>query len=76
MPIYTINSSEDYITLIDDLGANTFIGISLVGTPISSPLWKIKRISEVGSEIIISWADGSTDFNKTWNDRNTYDYSL
>jgi len=76
MPLYTNREeSEDYLTLIDDAGSNTYIGIASVGSSQSSALWKIKRINESGAATIVSWADGSTSFDKVWNDRLTYNYT-
>lgn len=76
MPLYTNREeSEDYLTLIDEAGANTYIGIASVGSSSASPLWKIKRINEAGAATIVSWADGSTSFDKVWNDRLTYNYT-
>jgi hypothetical protein len=77
MPLYTNQTDPDqYITLVDEVGTNTYVGIGLVSVTPDSIGWKIKRISEIGAQITISWADGSTEFDKIWADRETYDYSV
>jgi len=76
MPLYYgPTDTEEYITLIDDAGANTYIGIGSVPSDSADPVWKIKRINEVGAATIVSWADGSTNFDKVWDDRLTYNYT-
>lgn len=77
MPLYYNKTDPDeYVTLVDDAGANTYVGIGLVSVSTNTIGWKIKRINESGTNTIISWADGSTDFDKIWTDRATYDYSV
>ena len=64
-----------YNKLIDVSGNYTYIGEALPGTSTSSSNWRIKRIEQIGTDYNILWANGSSDFDKTWNDRITYTYS-
>lgn len=64
-----------YNKLIDSEGNFTYIGEAEPGTPISSPLWRIKRVEQIGSDYTILWANGSAEFNKTWSERISYSYS-
>jgi len=77
MPLYfNAREPDEYVTLVDEAGANTYIGIALVNIATNTIGWKIKRINENGSNTTITWADGSTDFDKIWDSRATYDYSV
>lgn len=64
-----------YNKLIDVDGNYTYIGEADPGTSPSLNKWRIKRVEQVGADINILWASGSSDFNKIWIDRLTYVYS-
>jgi len=55
----------------------TYVGEAVPGTTKSQSIWRIKRIYEFGADgdLDILWANGTADFDKTWNDRATYTYS-
>jgi hypothetical protein len=55
-------------------GTITYIGEADPGSAEASPVWRIKRM-DTSSGIVLLWASGSSDFNKTWNDRASYVYS-
>ena len=44
------------------------------GAPTDSDRWQIKRIYDDGTTTNITWADGSDDFEKVWDDRASYAY--
>jgi hypothetical protein len=46
----------------------------LEGDP-TAPVWKIKRITITGGEIVIDYAEGDKNYDKIWDDRATYAYS-
>lgn len=75
--IQTIQAGVEvqYNRLIDVDGNFTYIGEAVPGTATSAPLWRIKRVEQVGADINILWANGSSDLNKIWTDRLTYTYS-
>jgi len=68
-----------YDKLVDEDPDNgfTYVGEAVPGTTKSQPIWRIKRIYEFGADgdLDILWANGTADFDKTWNDRATYTYS-
>lgn len=64
----------DETILVDVNGSDIYIGYALPGTLTSAASWKIKRVNTV-NPISIYWADSSTLYNKTWNDRATYTYA-
>lgn len=64
----------DETILVDAVGNDIYIGYALPSTSESSANWKIKRVNTV-NPISIKWADGSTLYNKVWNDRSTFTYS-
>lgn len=63
-----------YNKLVDVDGTYTYIGEAVPGSSPSSTVWRIKRVEEIGADINILWANGSADFNKSWDDRLTYTY--
>ncbi len=64
-----------YNKLIDVSGVYTYVGEALPGTGTSEAKWRIKRIEELGDDYNILWANGTSDFDKVWNDRATFTYS-
>lgn len=64
-----------YNKLIDVSGNYTYIGEALPGTATSAGTWRIKRVEQIGTDYNILWANGSSDFNKIWNNRFSYSYS-
>lgn len=61
---------------IDEVSSSvTYVGESLTGTATSSALWRMKRITQSGTVLIIEWADGDGLFDNTWDDRETLSYS-
>lgn len=64
----------DETLLIDVSGSNIYIGYALPGTLTSEAKWKIKRVNTT-NPISIFWADSSTLYNKTWDDRTTFTYA-
>ena len=63
-----------YDKLIDVDGNYTYIGEAIPGSSKNDPLWRIKRVVEVGEDLEIVWGDGSSDFDKVWNNRSSYEY--
>jgi len=68
-----------YDKLVDEDPDNgfTYVGEAVPGTTKGQSIWRIKRIYEFGADgdLDILWANGTADFDKTWNDRATYTYS-
>lgn len=51
-------------------------GEAVVGTPESSPIWRIRKINiAIDGDISETWASGTATFDKTWADRASYVYS-
>jgi hypothetical protein len=75
--IQTIQTGVEvqYNKLVDVEGNFTYIGEATPGTPSSAITWRIKRVEDIDGDINILWANGSADFNKSWNNRLTYTYS-
>jgi hypothetical protein len=75
--IQTIQTGVEvqYNKLIDVDGNYTYIGEAVPGSAPGASVWRIKRVEQVSADINILWANGSSDFDKTWNDRISYTYS-
>jgi len=69
-------NSNDYKQHVDVVSDSiTYIGLAEAGSPSSSAVWKIKKIITTGQDIEIIWADGNTNFDNVWNDRESLTYS-
>lgn len=67
-----------YDKLVDEDAVNsfTYVGEASPGTDKDGNTWRIKRIYELNDgDLEILWANGTANFDKTWNDRATYTYS-
>lgn len=51
----------------------TYIGDAPRGTATTDPYWRIQKIDETNG-LVITWADDSPEFTKTWDNRTTYSY--
>lgn len=57
-------------------GTYYYIGEAPVGTPRSSPFWRIKRgIIQSDDDTSETWADGDQNFDNVWDDRLTLTYT-
>lgn len=74
-----VGMEVQYDKLVDEDPDNgfTYVGEAVPGTTKGQSIWRIKRIYEFGADgdLDILWANGTADFDKTWNDRATYTYS-
>ena len=71
-----IMSTQSFKTKIDDVGNGiTYVGEAPPGTSESSSAWRIRKITEVGSDISILWAHGNDNFDNSWNNRLSIVYS-
>lgn len=62
-------------TQLDQVGSDTtYIGEALPGASLSSPVWRIKRVVEVDSDVTITWADGNGNLDNVWDDRLSLTY--
>jgi hypothetical protein len=69
-------TSSDLATIVDDASSTvTYVGTALIGSATSSAVWKIKKLTESGSLLIITWADGNSSADNVWDDRASLTYS-
>lgn len=68
---------KQYTLLLDEVSATvSYVGEAVPGALQADPVWRIKKLDESGApELVITWADGTSDFDKVWDDRATYTYS-
>lgn len=60
---------------ITESGSFTYIAVAPAGTSQSSASWQVKCIEVSGSDTIITWADGNTDFDNVATDLTSLSYS-
>jgi len=71
-----INLKKDEALRIDEASSTvTYIGYAAVGSKTSDAVWKIKRITKSGTETIIEYADGNSNYDNVWDNRTSLDYS-
>lgn len=63
---------KDYQTNLDEVGDFLYIGKSVPGSGVTEPKWQIKRLQI--STVEIRYAEASTDFIFSWDNRITYSY--
>lgn len=68
---------QQYAILLDEVSTTvTYVGEAVPGSSLSGAVWRIKKLTEGGAtELVITWASGTSSFDKIWNDRLTYTYS-
>lgn len=70
-----IVSNIIYNVFLDEASATiTYVGEANPGTASSAASWRIKRLDST-SGLLITWADGDSNFDKVWDDRASYTYS-
>lgn len=67
----------NYAQRIDEktTAKTVYIGKAEIGALPSSAVWQIKRISDVTTTTITTWADGNDEFDNVWDDRAILTYS-
>lgn len=68
-------SSATYNVNLDEVSATVmYVGEALPGTSAASAAWRIKKIDQT-SGLVLTWANGDSDFDKVWDNRASYTYS-
>jgi hypothetical protein len=78
MDVYMLNAAgaTEYETRVDEpSSATTYVGQAAIGSVVGDSVWRIKRILISGTETIIEWADGDSNFDNVWDDRASLSYS-
>lgn len=74
--VESVNENNDQTTRVDEVSKTvSYVGYAQIGSSETSPVWKIKKITIVGSITSILYADGVSTYSKKWTDRATYTYS-
>jgi hypothetical protein len=60
---------------VDAGGGVSYLGEAPPGTATSAAKWRIRRITTVGNDVTIEWADGNGNFDNVWDDRVSLSYS-
>ncbi len=69
------NPNVQYETRMDEPNSTTtYVGQAAPGSSTSDAVWRIKRILISGTETIVEWADGNSDFDNVWNARASLTY--
>lgn len=64
-----------YLVLLDEVSATlSYMGEAVPGTATSAPSWRIRKI-DTSAGVAIEWAESSTAFSYTWDNRASYTYA-
>ena len=68
---------QPYALQVDDENSGTtIVGEAAVASNTGSAVWRMKRIVDTGgTEVVITWADGDSDFDNIWTARGTMNFS-
>lgn len=75
--IQGISGSAQYYAVIADnktTGGVVYVGYADPGTSTSAASWRIKKV-DISNYPIITWADGDSDFDNVFDDRESLIYS-
>ncbi len=68
-------SSTNYATRVDEASSTvTYVGEAVAGVATSAASWRIKKLDST-SGLIMTWADGNTNFDNIWDNRASLSYS-
>lgn len=67
----------EYAKIVDgNTDPGTFyIGIAVIGSATTDPVWQAQKIETSGDNVTITWADGNSNFDNQFNAPNTLSYS-
>lgn len=63
---YAVDSGDSTIT---------YVGKAVAGSTLSSAVWQINRITDTSGDLSIQFADGDSNFDNIWDDRESLSYS-
>lgn len=67
-------SFKDKLLQVDTVGNTNYLGYATAGSVTSGAVWAIKRVVETGNNVVITWADGTKDFDNVWDNRTSLIY--
>lgn len=62
------------VAKIDDLGSTIYIGYGAPDSQTNEAVWKIKKLTTVGTVTSVQWCDGNDLFDNVWDDRVSLTY--
>ena len=68
-------SADNLALRLDVVDTVSYLGEATSGTATSSATWRIRRITEVDSDVTIEYADGNPAFDNVWDNRSSLSYS-
>lgn len=72
----SIVDKAQYALQYDDVGSGvSYLGQALPGTSTASALWRVKKIVATGPDVVITFADGNSNFDNIWANRLGLAYS-
>lgn len=57
-----------------DSATVNYIGEAAFGSPTSSAVWRIKRLTLTGDSFVLDWAEGNDNFDNIWDNRASLTY--
>ena len=69
------DATTDFALQLDVDASVMYVGTAAPGSALSGAVWRIKRITTIGADLAIEWADGDTNFNNVWDNRTGLTYT-
>lgn len=66
--------SSEVATRVAVSGSITYVGVAVVGSLTSDNVWQVKKLDET-SGLIITYADGNSQFDNIWDNYASLTYS-
>lgn len=70
-----LSRDSNYITLLDEQGAVSYVGKANINNPSNLPVWQIRKITQTGTVVSVMYADGNDRFDNVWDNRAALVYS-
>lgn len=69
-----LDPQQKFALRLTEDGTNTYIGQANPGASINDAVWRIFRM-DTATGLIIEWADGNSNFDNTWSNYASLNYS-
>ena len=66
--------AEQYALKIVDVGDVSYLGEASIGSATSGALWRVRKLDQ-SSGLVITWADGNSDFDNIFDNYASLSYS-
>lgn len=63
-------------SIVDEASSSVlYVGEASIGANQASAVWRIKKVTTSGTQLVTTWADGNADFDNIWSNRASLTYT-